>query len=69
MAKTRARSNGTHNRRKVALALQGGGAYGAFTWGVLDLARKTADQWFRKHGDAIGRRSTIDLQQLLPVGA
>src|SRR5512144_2902582 len=23
-------------RRKVALALQGGGSHGAFTWGVLD---------------------------------
>lgn len=26
----------TRRRRKVALALQGGGAHGAFTWGVLD---------------------------------
>jgi predicted patatin/cPLA2 family phospholipase len=24
------------NRKKINLALQGGGAYGAFTWGVLD---------------------------------
>jgi NTE family protein len=24
------------NRRKIALALQGGGSHGAFTWGVLD---------------------------------
>jgi NTE family protein len=29
------RRNGS-NRKKVNLALQGGGAYGAFTWGVLD---------------------------------
>ena len=28
---------GTHmNRKSINLALQGGGAYGAFTWGVLD---------------------------------
>ncbi|MEN8806009.1 MAG: patatin-like phospholipase family protein [Desulfobacterales bacterium] len=26
----------TPQRKKVNLALQGGGAYGAFTWGVLD---------------------------------
>lgn len=25
-----------HTRRKIALALQGGGSHGAFTWGVLD---------------------------------
>jgi len=25
-----------HNRKKINLALQGGGAHGAFTWGVLD---------------------------------
>jgi hypothetical protein len=32
-------------RRKVALALQGGGSHGAFTWGVLDrlLAETTID--------------------------
>jgi predicted acylesterase/phospholipase RssA len=24
------------SRKKINLALQGGGAYGAFTWGVLD---------------------------------
>ena len=26
----------TKNRKRVNLALQGGGAHGAFTWGVLD---------------------------------
>jgi len=31
------RSNGDRvNRKKINLALQGGGAHGAFTWGVLD---------------------------------
>jgi len=29
-------SNSSSTRRKVALALQGGGSHGAFTWGVLD---------------------------------
>ena len=27
---------GGHNLKKINLALQGGGAHGAFTWGVLD---------------------------------
>src|SRR5262245_9801836 len=35
MNRKHAFNGGTH-RRKVALALQGGGAHGAFTWGVLD---------------------------------
>ena len=26
----------TRTRKKINLALQGGGAHGAFTWGVLD---------------------------------
>ena len=36
MAKTKAHSESTAGRHKVALALQGGGSHGAFTWGVLD---------------------------------
>ena len=36
MAKTKAHSELTTGRHKVALALQGGGSHGAFTWGVLD---------------------------------
>jgi len=36
MAKTKARPDSSHGRHKVALALQGGGSHGAFTWGVLD---------------------------------
>ena len=31
-----ASTNGGTKRRQVALALQGGGSHGAFTWGVLD---------------------------------
>ena len=30
------RKNGASGRRHIALALQGGGSHGAFTWGVLD---------------------------------
>jgi len=29
-------SNSPSTPRKIALALQGGGSHGAFTWGVLD---------------------------------
>src|SRR6516165_9039722 len=32
----RALKDSTPPRRKLALALQGGGSHGAFTWGVLD---------------------------------
>jgi len=30
------RSSGTSSSRRIAVALQGGGSHGAFTWGVLD---------------------------------
>ena len=36
MAKAHDQLNPAPQRRKIALALQGGGAHGAFTWGVLD---------------------------------
>ena len=36
MAMNQSQSNSSSTRRKVALALQGGGSHGAFTWGVLD---------------------------------
>jgi hypothetical protein len=32
-----------------------------------DLGRQTGDDWLAQHGGALGQRSTIDLQQLLPV--
>lgn len=35
-AEASASTSGTKKRKRVALALQGGGAHGAFTWGVLD---------------------------------
>ena len=43
--------------------------YPALLQYLFDLGRKTADDWFAHHGAAIGQRSTIDLQALLPVGA
>ena len=36
MAMTKGHVDSGQARRKVALALQGGGSHGAFTWGVLD---------------------------------
>ena len=33
---------------------------------LFDLGRKTTDAWWADHGAAIGQRSTIDLQKLLP---
>jgi NTE family protein len=33
---------GSDERKPVALALQGGGMHGAFTWGVLDRSMKSA---------------------------
>jgi predicted patatin/cPLA2 family phospholipase len=39
-------------RRKVALALQGGGSHGAFTWGVLDPpARRRNNRNHRRDGN------------------
>jgi len=36
MADAKSRHGAAPHRRKIALALQGGGSHGAFTWGVLD---------------------------------
>ena len=36
MSKPKAQSGGQPAKKRVNLALQGGGAHGAFTWGVLD---------------------------------
>jgi NTE family protein len=33
---------------------------------LFDLGRKTAEAWWADHGAAIGQRSTVDLQKLLP---
>jgi NTE family protein len=42
--------SGAH-RRHISLALQGGGAHGAFTWGVLD--RLLEDQEIAIEGDIV----------------
>jgi NTE family protein len=58
----------------VDLALQGGGAHGAFTWGVLD--RLLEEPWLRiegisgtsagaMHAAGLGTRSTLDLEALV----
>jgi NTE family protein len=36
MPESKSRAGSAPHRRKIALALQGGGSHGAFTWGVLD---------------------------------
>jgi NTE family protein len=38
--------SGTHNPRRINLALQGGGAHGAFAWGVLDRLLEEDDLEF-----------------------
>jgi NTE family protein len=34
---------------------------------LFDLGRQTCDAWIAQHGEALGQRSTIDIQQLLPA--
>jgi len=45
MAESKGTANSASGRRKIALALQGGGSHGAFAWGVLDrmLEEETLD--------------------------
>jgi NTE family protein len=33
---------------------------------LFDLGRQTCDRWIAQYGDALGQRSTLDVQQLLP---
>ena len=33
---------------------------------LFNLGRQTCDAWIAQNGDALGQRSTMDLQQLLP---
>jgi hypothetical protein len=33
---------------------------------LFNLGRQTGDAWIAQNGDALGQRSTMDLQQLLP---
>jgi hypothetical protein len=34
---------------------------------LFDLGRQAGDAWIAEHGDALGQRSTIDLNRLLRV--
>jgi len=43
--------------------------YPPFLEYLFDLGRQTGDAWIAEHGAALGQRSTINLQQLLPEGA
>lgn len=36
---------------------------------LFDLGRQAGKAWIAEHGDALGVRSTIDLEQMLPVNA
>jgi NTE family protein len=53
---------------KIALSTKRNN-YMAFLEYLFDLGRQTADAWLAEKGPALGQRSTIDLQKLLPVGA
>jgi NTE family protein len=33
---------------------------------LFDLSRQTCDAWIAQHGEALGQRSTMDVQRLLP---
>jgi NTE family protein len=43
--------------------------YPPFLEYLFDIGRQTGDAWIAEHGAALGQRSTINLQQLLPEGA
>ena len=43
--------------------------YPPFLEYLFDLGRQTGDAWIAQHGAALGQRSTMNLQQLLPEGA
>ena len=34
---------------------------------LFDLGRQAGDAWIAKHGDALGQRSTLDPERLLPI--
>ncbi|ONN67845.1 hypothetical protein BTM36_04395 [Herbaspirillum sp. VT-16-41] len=67
--------------KTIALALQGGGAHGAFTWGVLDrlldderiviegkgLGRELAERWLAENFKHLSSRSTLDFKAWQPV--
>ena len=43
--------------------------YPPFLEYLFDLGRETGHAWITEHRAALGQRSTINLQQLLPEGA
>jgi hypothetical protein len=45
-------------RKRVNLALQGGGAHGAFTWGVLDPCSRTSVSRLTASAQRVQGRST-----------
>ena len=55
MASRRPRSAAADPQRTINLALQGGGAHGAFTWGVLDQLLEA---------DALGIEAADELREL-----
>ncbi len=59
----------TTRRRKVALALQGGGSHGAFTWGVLDrLLEEPSFDIIGVSGTSAGAMNTVVLADGLVRG-
>ena len=64
-----AKKSAGNGKRKVNLALQGGGAYGAFTWGVLD--RLLADDRIEIEalsGTSAGAMNAVALAEGMTVG-
>jgi NTE family protein len=61
--------NGAPKRRKIALALQGGGSHGAFTWGVLDrLLEDPTFEIIGVTGTSAGAMNAICLAEGLAEG-
>ena len=57
------------SRRKIALALQGGGSHGAFTWGVLDrLLQDDTIEIIGVTGTSAGAMNAICLAEGLAQG-
>jgi NTE family protein len=69
VARTASGSGAGNGRRKVNLALQGGGAHGAFTWGVLD--RLLADERIEIEalsGTSAGAMNAVALAEGMTLG-
>src|SRR5271166_4076890 len=62
-------SNSAPGRRKIALALQGGGSHGAFTWGVLDrMLEETTIDIIGVTGTSAGAMNAVALADGLVRG-